>query len=370
MPDSNSHPVNKKGFGRTLREDLRRGDFGRTMHRDYRELKEFFLDDERKARLKEMKSIRRALYTFGWLLKALFMKLTPARRLLLLLAFIMVLAPHNYQYSGEYVRISVETSILAVFIILFVLMLELKDKLLAHDELAEGRAVQTALMPEQSPEIPGWSVWLFTRTANEVGGDLVDLQALDANRYRVSLADVAGKGLKAALFTAKLQATLRALAPDVLTMSELAAKLNRIFYRDSLRNFFASLVCIELKADDGTVCMLNAGHLPPILITGSSIKETRKGDPAIGIFPDATYSEQRLKLELGEIFLVYSDGLTDAKNEQGEFFGQQRLMDLLPRVSHLNAQEIGNMIVANVDRFTGDARVYDDLSMAVIKRNS
>ena len=370
MPDNNSRPNREPGLGKTLREDLRRGDFGRTMHRDYKELKDFYLTDDRKARLKEMKRVKRAILTFVWLLKALFLKLTPARRLLLILAIIFVIVPHSYAYNGNRVQISIETSSFAVFLLLFVLMLELKDKLLARDELEEGRTVQMALMPEQTPIVPGWSVWLFTRAANEVGGDLVDLQTLGTNRFRVSLADLAGKGLKAALFTAKLQATLRALAPDLDSMTELGAKLNRIFYRDSLRNFFASLVSIELKSDTGTVRMLNAGHLPPILMRGTAIEETRKGDPAIGIFPEVAYSEQNLQLEQGEILLVYSDGLTEAKNELGEFFGTQRLVNLLPTLSNLEARAIGEKIVQEVDRFTGEARVYDDLSLVVLKRKN
>ena len=209
------------GLGTTIRDDFRRGDFGRTVRRDYGELKDFFLGDTRKAKLNETRSLKRWILTAWWLLKALFLKLTPARRLLLILATIFIIAPNTIAYSGDRLRISLEPTTFAVAILLFILMLELKDKLVARDELEAGRAVQTALTPEQTPTIPGWSVWLFTRAANEVGGDLVDLQMLGTNRFRISLADVAGKGLKAALFTAKLQATLRALSPDLPQLTDL-----------------------------------------------------------------------------------------------------------------------------------------------------
>ena len=368
MTDKEKKSAKEPRFGSILRDDLRRGDFSQTMHRDYKELKDFFLDDNRKARLKEMKWLKRVLFTFGWLIKALFLKLTPARRLLLLLAFIIILAPHNYQYTGSVVQISIETSTIALLILIFILMLELKDKLVARDELEAGRAVQIALTPEKSPSIPGWSAWLFTRTANEVGGDLVDLQQLDTNRYRVSLADVAGKGLTAALLAAKLQATLRALAPDHTSLAELGTKLNKIFYRDSLRNFFASLAYVEIETLSGSVRMINAGHFPPIHIKQSKSEETQKGDPAIGIFPEVSYNERQLLLEPGETLFIYSDGVTEAKNEEGEFFGVQRLMELLPRASGLTAEQAGEMIVANVDRFVGKARVYDDLSLVILQR--
>ncbi len=356
------------GFRDIIREDIRRGDFRRTVFRDFHEMREFFLDDDHKAQLNKMGRAKRTIVTSWWLLKALFLKLTPARRLMLLIVAVLFLIPHNFTLSGDRIYISVETSYFAVFILLFVLMLELKDKLVARDELEEGRAVQTALMPERTPEIPGWSAWLFTRTANEVGGDLVDLQMIDNTTYRISLADVAGKGLKAALLTAKLQATLRALAPDTKLLSEFGAKLNKIFYRDSLRNLFASLVYVEVNSLSGNIRFLNAGHPPPIVVKGSVPEESRKGDPAIGIIPEAIFTEQQQQLKPGETFFIYSDGLTEAKNELGEFYGQQRMMNLLQRIEYLTAKEIGEMIVSNVDKFIGDARPHDDLSMVILKR--
>jgi len=355
-------------FGRVIREDLRRKDFKRTLQRDYEELKEFFIDDDRKKKLKEMGRLKRWLFTAGWLLKALFLKLTPARRLLLVVAFLLMLLSNDFEYNGEKVRVSIDMGVAAGAIVLFVLMLELKDKLLAKDELEAGRAVQSALLPERTPKVQGWSVWLFTRTANEVGGDLVDFQKVAADRFRMTLADVAGKGLSAALLTAKLQATVRALAPDIDSLSEVGTKLNRIFYRDSLRNVFASVVYLEVRSDTGDVKFINSGHLPPLLLRGTDIEEMPRGDAAIGILPEVTCTEHRVKLRNGDMLLVYSDGLSDAKNVAGEFFGTQRLLKLLPTLKDLGAPEAGEGIVAEVNRFVGDARVYDDLSLIVLKR--
>ena len=116
-----------------------------------------------------MKFPRRVILTTWWLLDSLVRKLTPARRLIVVFALILILLPHSVQFGDDGLMVTIETSMFAFLLLLFVLMLELKDKLLARDELAEGRAVQIALMPEITPEIPGWSVWLFMRTANEVG---------------------------------------------------------------------------------------------------------------------------------------------------------------------------------------------------------
>ena len=368
MLKNNTAPPHDARLGAILRDDIRRGDFRRTMRRDYSELKELFLDDIRKARLKEMSPLKQWLYTTWWLFKSLLRKLTPARRLLLVVAITLALLPQSIYYSGEHLRIHIETSVFAVVVILFILMLELKDKLLARDELEAGRAVQTSLMPDREPTIPGWSTWLFTRTANEVGGDLVDFQKLSPDRFLVSLADVAGKGLKAALLTAKLQATLRAIAPESPNLPGLGQKINHIFYRDSLRSTFASLVCVESSSGSSAVRILNAGHLPPILMREGIPGETRKGDPAIGILPDITCSEDVLELQKGDVLFLYSDGLTEAKNESGDFFGSRRLIGLLPFLAQSSAPEIGNRVLQEVDQFIGEGSMYDDLSIVVLKR--
>jgi hypothetical protein len=360
----------KTRFRELIREDLRRGDFGRTISRDYGELQEVFLDEERRDRLAGMNRLRRFFHAAWWLFAAMLRKLTPARRLLLLIAILFAIVPQRVETSGHDVQFSFESGLLSILLLLFVLTLELKDKLLARDELEAGRKVQIALTPEQSPSIEGWSVWLFTRTANEVGGDLVDLQKLESGNYRISIADVAGKGLRAALIATKLQATIRACSDSFTLLGGLGDRLNRVFYRDSLRNFFASLVCVEVTPGQGTLKYVNAGHLPPLVIRGEGIEETPKGGPALGIVADIECTGRTVALGGGEMFIAYSDGLTEAKNIRGDFFGQQRLSDFLLRLGDLDARAVGTALVAEVDRFAGEAQAYDDLSLVILKRNS
>ena len=362
MTNANTRSDNEPKIRHVLRDDLSRGDFWSTLRRDFKELREFMLTDERRKRLSEMNRLKQWLYIAWWLLKGLILKLTPARRLLLLLGMILVVIQANNQ--GE----SQQYHILGGLILLFVLMLELKDKLIAREELEAGHAVQDALMPEKTPRVPGWNLWLFTRSANEVGGDLVDFMQLGENRFGVAVGDVAGKGLRAALLTAKLQATLRALAPDFASLAALAGKLNQIFCRDSLPNLFASLFYLELQSDSGAVRAVNAGHIPPLVLRGIQIEKLEKGGMALGLSTSATFSEQSIALQEDDILLVYSDGLTEARNEQGDFFGERRLLDLLSQFSHLPTEELGTRLVAEVDRFTGEARANDDLSIALLRR--
>ena len=350
-------------IGKTLKDDFHHSDFKKSFKRDFAELKEYFLDDERRDRLRKMGWFKRCFFTTIWLLKSLFFKLTPSRRLLFGVGFILLFIKSGKSNSGNFIMFS-------TVIFIFILMLELKDKLLAKSELEAGRAVQRALMPEESPEIPGWSVWLYSQPANEVGGDLVDFIKISDSRYAVVLADVAGKGLGAALFTAKLQAILRALAPDFDSVTELCEKINHIFYRDSTQNSFASMVYLELHPDSGTIHLVNAGHLPPLLLRGRNIEELPKGSAALGLLSDETCREQHVDLQPEDLLLVYSDGVTEARNELGEFYEEERLFKFVPALTQDGPEKAGQKLIADVQRFRGEAKAFDDLSIIVLKRTT
>ena len=358
---NNSSSSPKQNIGKTILEDLGRGDFERSMKRDFRELRDFMLTEEREKRLKEMRTVKRALFISWWFLEGLVLKLTPARRILLLVAVLFIVS--SWGKNGDE-----GLHLLGALVLLFIIMLELKDKLIAHEELEAGHAVQNALMPERTPMVPGWGLWLFTRSANEVGGDLVDFININPERVGVTLGDIAGKGLRAALLTAKLQATIRALAPDLPSLSQLGQKLNFIFCRDSLPNLFASVVYLEVQPDMGSVRLVNAGHLPPIIVRSGQLEKTEKGGMALGLSTQAVFQEQHIELKTNDMLFVYSDGVTEARNEQGAFFGEQKILDLLPQLATYTPQQIGERLLAEIDRFIGYARAYDDITIAILKR--
>lgn len=368
MATVNAPHGEQRGMGRTLRDDFARGDFKRTMRRDFHELKELFIDDHRRERLGGMGRVRRWFYTIGWLLKSLFFRLTPARRVLFVICLILLASSYSVGVNDEKTSVTIKTDVAAGIILIFVLMLELKDKLLAQDELEAGRVIQSALQPERRPSVPGWSCWLFTKAANEVGGDLVDVQNIGADRYLFSLADVAGKGVRAALVTTRLQATIRALAPESATLGALASKINALIHRDTTRNMFASLLLFQVTPRSGEMRIINAGHLPPLTFKAKGVEELGKGDPAVGIFPETAYAEQHVSLERGEIFIVYSDGIPDAKNETGDFFGLTRLKEILDLCGHLPPEDLGARITQSVENYIGGARVYDDISLIIVRR--
>jgi sigma-B regulation protein RsbU (phosphoserine phosphatase) len=350
-----------------LWKDLLRTGFGRTIARTFAELQEFYLSASSRERLVGMRRARRGLYVAAWLLKSLFLKLTPARRMLLALSFVLMWQATDFERQPAGAQISVHFPFLGVATLLLILMLELKDKLLARNELEAGRSVQRALMPDPSPSVPGWDLWLFTRSANDVGGDLVDYLPLGDGRFGIMLGDVAGKGLPAALLMAKLQATLRALAAG-RSLADLGERTNRILCRDGLPNRFATLIYLEVCAQSGRVRVLNAGHMPPLILRSTAIDALPTGGMALGITPDTSFSEHSVDLGAGDILIVFSDGLTEAMNANEEFFGEERLRSSLFPTLRLNAQSIGTRVVAAVDDFVGDARPHDDLSLVILRR--
>jgi phosphoserine phosphatase RsbU/P len=360
---------------RTLHEDVQhiwadfqRYGFKRTIRRTYLELHDFYLDAQAKEQLRAMGRFRRTINLAFWLVTSLFLKLTPTRRVLLVLSVLFMLQATDFEQRGQTTTISIHFPLLGIATLVLILMLELKDKLVARDELAAGRSVQQALMPETGPQIPNWDVWLFTRSANDVGGDLVDYVPVESQRFGLALGDVAGKGLPAALLMAKLQSTLRALANEGTSLAALGQRMNRILCRDGLPNRFATLVYLEVCAQSGSVRLLNAGHLPPLVLRAERIDELPTGSMALGMLPEATFFEQSVELADGDTLVVFSDGLTEATNDRDEFFGDERLQAHLPILPRRSASDIGTGLVAAVDEFVGDARPHDDLSLIVLRR--
>jgi len=365
---SSGAPESRGSLGRVFFDDLRRTRIQRDYLREIKDLYYFYLDEETRARLASMGRIPRAIWILGWLFKSLLTKLSPARRLVLLIAlvFMFLLGPTSMQLRSW--SLSADFRPWGFLLLLIVLMLELKDKLLAKDEIEIARQVQLALLPRDNPPIPGWAVWCYSRPANDVGGDLVDYIELDGFRHGILLGDVAGKGLGAALLSAKLQATLRALVPDAASLDELAARVSSIFHRDGLENRYATLFYIEVEYHSGALRYVNAGHNPAFLIRKAEVETLGASSVPLGMFPGATYTEEALDLAPGDLLLAYSDGLSEARNERGEEYGVERLRGLLAELRGLPPEDIGGRILKDVDRFLGDARPEDDLSLVVVTR--
>ncbi len=352
----------------TFKEDFRRKDLFQTLRSEFNELTQYFLTDKRKAELERMSVIKRYFYLFWWLLKTLFLRLTPLRRVLVLIGVVMIGTSGNVVVN-DVVFFSNNGHIFGGLILLYVLMLELKDKLLAKTELQEGKAVQKALMPDSNPEIPGWDVYMNSIPANDVGGDLIDYFKIDDFRYAAILGDISGKGLGAALMMSKLQSTIRALYSHFTEPAELIQAVNKIFCRDSLPHQFASLVYVEINAGEDKLKIVNAGHIPPLIIDGKEIHSLAKGGIAIGLSPISKYEAMEVSLEVGSELVVYSDGVTETMNEHHAQFGEERLKRFLSSYAPLTPSDQVGKILYNLNVFKGDAPIHDDISIMILKKN-
>jgi serine phosphatase RsbU (regulator of sigma subunit) len=350
----------------TLKEDISEGGFSSNISNDFEDLKEYFLNEERKKRLAGMGKFKRFFYMAWWLLSELLLKLTPTRRLVLVIGILLLILPGKFGVDS----FSTNTSLFGGIFILFVLMLELKDKLVAKDELGEGRSVQKALMSDISPVVPGWKIWLFTQPANDVGGDLVDIIKLGEGKYGVTIADVSGKGLGAALLMAKLQTIIRALTPEYTSISKLFNKLNYAFHKDILPNSFASMIYVEIFENKDNLNFVNAGHLPPVIIRNREIIELAKGDVALGLAGNSKFKSNKNKLSDGDYFVGFSDGVTEARDISGKFYGVKKLLEFIRNSTYNSPGELGQKILTDVEKFIGAAKTHDDLSIVILKREN
>jgi len=363
-------PAEDPGLGRMFFSDLRRARLQRTYTQEFKDLYYFYLDEKTRSKLNTMGRFRRAFVLLAWLFKSLLTKLSPGRRLALLIACVFtVLGKTGFGIDALGFNLNHDLRPWGFVVLLIVLMLELKDKLVAKDEIQIARQVQVMLFPRSHPKLPGWSVWSISRPANDVGGDLIDYIELDGFRHAVVLGDVAGKGLGAALLSAQLQATLRALSIHAASLDDLAARVNETMLRDGISNRFATLFYAELQHDSGSVRYVNAGHNPALALRKDRIDRLGASSLPLGMFEGSEYEEVSLQLDPGETLLIYSDGVTEAENANSDEFGIERLEALSPQLRGLDPETAGHLVLAEIDRFLDGLRPADDLSMVIVRRN-
>ncbi len=231
-------------------------------------------------------------------------------------------------------------------------------------EAQEARAMQQALLPKSSPYIPGFAVSGFSLPAGAVGGDWYDFIPFPDGRWGLVLADVSGKGMAAALLMSATRGMLRSLAEACCTPGEVLAKLNSLLVNDFPAGKFVTLVYAVLDPASRTLTFANAGHLPPLLVSGDQTHflDTERGLP-LGLTA-GDYSETVVHLSLGSRLVFYSDGITEAVNAAGEEYGRERLVD---HVSGDNASAIS--ILDDVRAYSNSEGLRDDASVVFVGVN-
>jgi phosphoserine phosphatase RsbU/P len=358
------------GEGLGLRElifdDVKRGKLGQAYRRDFTDIYRFYLTDAQRERLAGMGHFKRFIWIAGWVSVSVLRRLSPSRQLMLLFAAFLFM--FKVKVDRPDLHINMDTSPLAVVPVFLVLMLELKDKLLARDEIEVARQVQLSLLPKSQPSIAGWELFSATTPANDVGGDLIDYLDGAGGRTGIALGDVAGKGMGAALLCAKLQATLRALAPEAKSLEALGSALNGVLERSGLDNRYATLFYAEIEPGSSEVRYLNAGHNPALLVHGDTIDSLKASSLPLGMLPGISYTQGSATLKPGDALILYSDGITEATNALGEEYGLPRLESAVRGSSALSAEAAARFIVEAALRFVDGEKPHDDQSILVLRR--
>ena len=306
---------------------------------------------------------------FFW---AFLMKLSPARRVLLLIALVLLFVPAARVQSGSFSLNTTGTSTWGGLLLLVLLLLETADRVTMKRDLQIAREIQSWLVPEAPPQIPGLDVAFVTRPANTVAGDYYDvfLKPGSDRQVLLTVADVAGKSIPAALLMASFQASLQTLSTTPCSLTELVTGLNRYSCAHSSggRRFTTAFLA-ELDPASGELSYVNAGHNPPILQrTSGSIERLEAGGLPLGVLPDTRYRAGSAGLRSGDLLLIFTDGLVEAVNEGGEEYEEPRALGVLERCGSLPAAQILRELMEDVNRFVGSAAQHDDITCLVVKK--
>ncbi len=260
----------------------------------------------------------------------------------------------------------------------------LTNRLLEQEKLNRDLAlaveVQRRLLPEQPPDTAGAELAAVSLPARGIGGDYYDFLDAGDHRIGIALADIAGKGIAAALIMAVVQASLRILSTEKnISLPQLAVRMNQFLHRSTKPNSYATFFYAQVDEQSRQLRYVNAGHNPPYLIRsvhvapGSTsaveIEELSSGGTVLGLLPQVSYEEAAVDLRPGDVLVAFTDGVTEALNPNDEEFGEERLKNLLRELIHLPAHEMSARISHELRNWIQDAAQYDDLTFIVMKVN-
>ena len=233
-------------------------------------------------------------------------------------------------------------------------------------DFEEARRIQRKLLPTTLPQLDGWEIAASWQPAAGVGGDCYDAIAFGESRIAVSIADVVGKGIPAALLMSNLQAAVRAFATDGARPDELCQQVNRILCGNIAEGRFISFFYCVVDGTVGTLTYANAGHFPPILVRADgSVERLTEGGPVLGVFGDATYGQGAVQVSNGDRLVLFTDGITEARNPDDAEFGEERLIELAVSHRACSAPALQARLAEAVAAFASDG-LQDDATLIVL----
>ena len=345
--------------------DLSYEEIERLVKRDAAEVYEFFASEIPKADPSHNKFVRTLIFVRS-LFNAFLLKLTAGRRIFYLISLILAFIGLVNDQDG-YI-------IIAFVIINLLLAFELADKLTSKNEFDLARKIQNELMPKAPPENANFDIAAFYESAKEVGGDYFDFIPTGQNKENtfVVIGDISGKGMAAALYMVRVQAIIHSLIKEYSTPKDIIINLKKTFSEKLLPEYFLTLVTASLN-EDRSVTLCKAGH-PPVFhykklageIDTIATKGIGIGFNDKGIF-EKTIEEVTIKPDPGDVFLFYTDGITEAMNNFKAQYGEERLKRVLEENAELPAQALKQKILQSLYYFRGDTAQFDDITLVVVK---
>src|SRR5580700_5714781 len=328
---------------------------------------------------REKSKFKRILLS-GWaLFQAILMKLSPARRVLLVFALLLLFFHPDVRWGNN--EVNFDFVGLAALILFMLLALELADRVTMKRDLEIAREIQQWLVPSEPPQIPGMDIAFATRPQNTVAGDYYDAflrPVPEAGAKTASLlavvADVAGKSVPAALLMATFQAGLRALSATPATLDEIVAGLERYARAHSLegRRFTTAFIA-EIDSATREMRYVNAGHNDPILLRASGqIERLATGGPPLGLPlftpEEVPYQSRRVELQPGDLLFIFTDGVVEAVNQADEEYTERRLLPCLQIApADASAADVLRRVMFDVNTFVGHVRQHDDITCLVLR---
>jgi phosphoserine phosphatase RsbU/P len=301
---------------------------------------------------------------------------------------------HRIEIRSEDQLAALETSFNSMTASLQRLLLEQKEKQRLENELAIAQEVQAQLFPRQSAEVPALELHGICRPARTVSGDYYDFLPLETGKVALAVGDVSGKGISAALLMATIHSAVRAYALEAAVVPAMSAAvaggntgyhatalayangdlspaavmslLNRQLFHSTPMEKYATLFFSTYNGRSRALRYCNAGHLAPLVLHADGMTRLDVGGTVVGLFDSVLYDETQVALSPGDIFIAYSDGITEPENDFGEF-GEQRLVDLVSENRHLPLARISDLVISAVLDWIGGAEQPDDITLVLAR---
>lgn len=331
------------------------------------------IDPERREGERQGRHYWNIAKQFFW---AILEKLSPARRVVLLLGLVLLLfnPEVSWKSNGSEQVVGFDMRLLGGLLIFLVLLLEMTDRVVMKRDLQIAREIQMWLLPSAAPQVQGLQVAFGTRPANTVAGDYYDVFSRPSangapQKYLITVADVAGKSIPAALLMATFQSSLKTLSETGCSLEELVLGMNRYACNHSQGGLrFTTAFIGEFDGGRRSLNYINAGHNAPVLRRKSGgFEKLEAGGLPLGIDHEAKFATGSIMLEPGDWLAIFTDGLVEAENQGRQEYGEERLQNALNLGAELGPPQMLSRIMVDLDMFIGEAPQHDDVTCMLLR---